>query len=133
MELKNLTIAISFVMLFSIHGHTKSQEIQLLTPEQVNNEILNKTALVFDVNPVKIYIKKHVPGAKNISLRDAAKSLPQNKSTRLIFYCMNKICMASHQAAKAAQGLGYTNVARMPLGIAGWIAAKLPTESVSLN
>lgn len=59
---------------------------------------------------------------------DPATELPKAKDGALVFYCANTKCTASHQAAKKAIEAGYTNVAVMPDGIAGWKKAGQPTS-----
>ena len=63
-------------------------------------------------------------------LTDAASQLPAKKDTKLIFYCANSRCMASHQAAKWALRAGYTDVNVMPAGIMGWTEAGRATEAL---
>jgi rhodanese-related sulfurtransferase len=108
-------------------------EIETLTPQQVQQEIKSGDVLVLDANPESIYKKHHVPNSKNIKFNEFSNSLPANKNKRLIFYCMNEMCSASHQAAEFAVKAGYKNVARMPSGINGWLKAQLPAESNHLR
>lgn len=104
--------------------------VQILTPTEVYSEIKKSDVTVLDVNPQFIYKKGHVPKAKNISFSNIENHLPKNKKSRIIFYCMSEMCSASHQAAEIAVKAGYTNVARMSAGIAGWIKQRLPTETI---
>ena len=55
-------------------------------------------------------------------------SLPSDKNSKLVFYCANTDCMASHDAAKLALKSGYTNVYVMTDGIQGWKKAGKPTQ-----
>ena len=64
-----------------------------------------------------------IPGAKLLSSSnkyDAAKELPTDKTSKLVFYCGNTKCMASHDAARKAAKAGYKDVAVMSDGIIGW-------------
>ncbi len=72
-----------------------------------------------------------VPGAILLtsSSEFAATELPTDKNAKLVFYCANSHCGASHQAAGKAMEHGYTDVAVLPEGIAGWKEAGLPTVS----
>jgi rhodanese-related sulfurtransferase len=84
---------------------------------------------LFDSNPVERYNAGHLPGA--VWLRyDAVEvgNLPPDKEARLVFYCANELCTASHTAARSALGFGYTNVFIMPAGITGWEKAGMPVE-----
>jgi rhodanese-related sulfurtransferase len=54
--------------------------------------------------------------------------LPKDKATPTVFYCSNERCTASHTAAKRAIEAGYSDVAVLSAGIAGWVGAGKPTE-----
>ena len=84
---------------------------------------------VFDANPPELYKEQHVPGARWIDYNSVKKNvLPADRRATLIFYCANRMCTASHQAAKTALSLGWTEVYVMPEGIFGWVRARLPIE-----
>ncbi len=70
-----------------------------------------------------------IPGAVLLtsSSQYDIKELPADKDSKLVFYCANQKCGASHQAAKRAMENGYTNVAVLPEGISGWKQAGQPT------
>lgn len=70
-----------------------------------------------------------IPGAVLLtsSSQYAVSELPAAKDTKLVFYCANQKCGASHAAARRAMENGYTNVAVLPEGIAGWKQAGQPT------
>jgi rhodanese-related sulfurtransferase len=77
-----------------------------------------------------------IPGAillTSSSEFDAKKELPQNKDSKLIFYCANTHCGASHQAAEKASEAGYKDVAVLPDGIKGWKEAGMPTATPALK
>jgi rhodanese-related sulfurtransferase len=71
-----------------------------------------------------------IPGAVLLSSTSSydLKELPADKSLRLVFYCANERCTASHQAARRALDHGHTNVAVMAAGLKGWKAAGQPTR-----
>jgi rhodanese-related sulfurtransferase len=63
-----------------------------------------------------------IPGAKllsNYEDYDLAE-LPAAKDQKLVFYCANESCGASHAAAEKALLAGYSDVNVFPGGIAGW-------------
>lgn len=122
---KNLLILLVFLA-----GGFTNAGIMELTPQQVQKELSSGQALILDVNPEGIYKKYHVPKSKNVGFNKLSDALPKDKSKKLIFYCMNEMCTASHQAAQTAVKYGYKNVARMPSGIGGWLKAGLPTEGL---
>ncbi len=70
-----------------------------------------------------------IPGAVLLtsSSEYSLAELPADKNSKLVFYCANERCGASHQAAARALENGYTNVAVLPAGIKGWKSAGQPT------
>ena len=83
-----------------------------------------KQAFVFDANSDDVRMKQGiVPGATVLASYDkydVAKVLPADKNAKLVFYCANTQCTASHDAAKLAMTSGYKEVYVMSEGIAGW-------------
>ncbi|MBL8939335.1 MAG: hypothetical protein JNM69_32545 [Archangium sp.] len=63
-----------------------------------------------------------IPGAVLLTSSTGydVKELPADKANSLVFYCANESCGASKQAARKAMEAGYTDVAVLPEGIAGW-------------
>lgn len=85
---------------------------------------------VFDVNSRQSWNEAHVPGATNLDPVDYKDNdLPADKSEAVVFYCSNPMCRKAPNAARRAKKAGFSNVQVMSAGIAGWLAAKLPTES----
>lgn len=84
---------------------------------------------IYDVNSPSIR-KEYgiIPGAKEISYKDfsPSKDLPQDKSAKLVFYCANTKCTASHHTADLAMSAGYSHVYVLVDGIMGWKKAKQP-------
>jgi rhodanese-related sulfurtransferase len=60
---------------------------QLATQEQVQGWIASREAMVWDVNPVEVFEKNHLPGARFLTGKDWTKGLPASKEARLVFYC----------------------------------------------
>jgi rhodanese-related sulfurtransferase len=92
-----------------------------------------KNVSIYDANVPEIRQKFGViPGAKLLSSDDKydISVLPPDKDAKLVFYCANTQCMASHQAARRAIKAGYKDVNVMADGIAGWKAAGQPTIPV---
>src|ERR1043166_976837 len=57
-----------------------------------------------------------IPGARLLPTAhdyDLAREMPRDKASRLVFYCANVYCTASHQAAERALRAGYTDVSVM--------------------
>ena len=75
-----------------------------------------------------------VPGAKLLASSksyDTKKVLPTDHTAKLVFYCANTHCMASHAAAERAVKAGYTDVNVLSDGIMGWKDAGQPTENLN--
>lgn len=59
--------------------------------------------------------------------------LPANRDEKLVFYCANESCGASHAAAERALLAGYTDVNVLPAGVAGWRQAGKPTAALQMR
>lgn len=71
-----------------------------------------------------------IPGAVLLADMDSLGNLPADRTRRLVFYCANTSCGASHHAAAKALAAGYTRVQVLPAGIAGWVKAGKRTASI---
>jgi rhodanese-related sulfurtransferase len=92
--------------------------------------IAAKKVAIVDVNGDDSYKEGHIPGALLFEGKEKlAKQLPADKGTLVVAYCGGPSCNAYKAAAKAAEGLGYTNVKHLSVGIRGWRAAGEKTES----
>jgi rhodanese-related sulfurtransferase len=89
---------------------------------------------IFDANDEKTRKEDGViPGAKLLSSSshyDTAKELPADKTSKLVFYCANTMCSASHAAAERALKSGYKDVNVMADGIKGWVKAGKPVTKI---
>ena len=96
------------------------------TPDQVEKMLADKSCVVVDTNS-EATRKKHgmVPGAVQLTSYNEYKAneLPDDKATKLVFYCGGKKCSAAPKAAKLAVDAGYKDVNVMRDGIKGWVAA----------
>jgi rhodanese-related sulfurtransferase len=92
---------------------------------------------VFDANTEAVRAKEGVVrGAKILTGSSnyiVAQTLPEDKNARLIFYCANEKCTASHTAAKRALESGYKDVFVMSDGIEGWKKAGQPTDPFAVQ
>ena len=123
------------VLLLSIlTSHFSSAGSSFKTIHIADLELLlsrDKTAVVLDANGEST--RTHVGlihGARALSSYDkySASELPAEKTTALVFYCANKMCTSSHEAAERAITLGYKNVSVMVDGVYGWQKAKKPLD-----
>ncbi len=81
-------------------------------------------AVVVDARGAASYAKGHIPGAISVPVSDAAamSRLPEDKATKLIFYCGGPKCPASTKAAAKASGAGFTDVSDFRGGYPAWKA-----------
>lgn len=98
-------------------------------------ELRKGTAVtVLDANSEQTRKKEGIiPGAvllSSSSQYDAAKELAAPRDQKLVFYCANERCTASHKAAERAVSAGFSDVHVLPAGIVGWKKAGQPTAEV---
>lgn len=92
-----------------------------LTLAQVEAKLGQPNVFLFDANPREFYEHGHLPTATWVKFDEVKPDvLPADRAATLIFYCANELCTASHDAAKQALALGYTNTFLMPEGFIGW-------------
>ena len=121
----------------SASDHTeKKTEIAQVTIDELESQMAAQEApcVAVDANGDMVRAEQgSIPGAillSNYKKFDASE-LPANKEGKLVFYCSNEQCGASHAAAEAAMDLGYKNVAVLPAGIMGWVKAGKPVTKPS--
>lgn len=85
--------------------------------------------VVFPLSPIE-FDDLSIKGSVNIPMEQLQQQLPQDKSRKLVFYCLGTKCVASWRAAEKAVELGYKNVYAFREGLPGWIAAGYPTVTV---
>lgn len=103
--------------------------LQAISPKDLHVMIINNPVTVVDVNALQSWQEAHVPGAVHLDpLEYTENDLPDDKESALVFYCSNPMCRKAPNAARRAEGMGYTNVLVMSAGINGWLSAGLPTE-----
>ena len=88
-----------------------------------------KQAHLFDANTPEFRAKNGtIAGATLLSSSSGydLSVLPASKGSKLVFFCANTKCLASHAAAKRAVAAGYTDVSVLPDGLLGWRAAGEP-------
>jgi rhodanese-related sulfurtransferase len=109
--------------------------VKSLTITEVASLQKQKKATVLDAN-FEQFRKDNgvIPGAlllTSFNKYDAAKELPAAKDAKLVFYCANTQCQASHAAAQRALQAGYTDVSVLPDGLLGWKKAGQPTATAT--
>lgn len=104
--------------------------LKSISPADLHRRMQAEPVTVVDVNSRQSWQTARVPGALHLDPTGYdEKSLPADKGSPLVFYCSNPLCRKAPNAARRAKEMGYPNVQVMSAGIAGWLSAKLPTES----
>lgn len=131
----SMAVAASFIIptaALACEGHQQaSVEPKKVTVAELASLTKDKKATPIDANSKQTREKDGViPGAVMLtsSSQYELKELPADKASKLVFYCANQKCGASHAAAKRAMENGYTDVAVLPDGIAGWKSAGQATS-----
>jgi len=142
--------AITFAIVFAFAAHASAQSLRILIddpPGPQKFQIIRADELanmmedpsshvkVYDANLVDTRERVGViDGAHLLSSYDnynVAKELSADKNAKIVFYCFDKRCMASHEAARRAIDAGYKNVSVMGDGIVGWRIMGAPIHQVS--
>jgi rhodanese-related sulfurtransferase len=108
-------------------------DLQMMTVPEVAKLADAKQVKLIDANDQN-YREKNgiIPGAVLLSsyTEYSVKELPSQKDAQLVFYCANNMCTASHMAARRAILNGYTKVAVLDAGLAGWKKAGQKTATL---
>jgi rhodanese-related sulfurtransferase len=107
------------------------KKVGSVTPDELASLLETKKAQPIDANNDATRSREGVvPGATLLSnYREYDLSvLPSDKAMKLVFYCANEQCGASHKAAARAVLAGWSDVAVMPAGIAGWKSSGKRTQ-----
>jgi rhodanese-related sulfurtransferase len=110
-----------------------TSKVSTVTVDDVDKQLAAGECVPVDANGEQTRKKMGVvPGAVLLTDSDTfnVSELPADKSKTLVFYCANKQCGASHEAAGRALTAGYTNVKVMPDGIAGWVTAGKKVQNI---
>lgn len=134
--LTSIAVAVAFVVpaaAFACDGAQQASSVQprKATVAEVATWTKEKKATPVDANgPQTRDSQGVIPGAVLLtsSSQYDVKELPSDKNAKLVFYCANEKCTASHAAARRALENGYTDVAVLPAGISGWKQAGQPTS-----
>ena len=116
------------------HGSDEAAapEVKKVTVAELDGLIKEQKVSVFDANGESTRAKFGViPGAVLLSSITSypLDQLPAAKDKKLVFYCANTRCTASHTAAERAIGAGYSDVSVLPDGIMGWKQAGKPVAT----
>lgn len=68
-------------------GDRKGEPFTTISMDEVQGMIGKPDVLVVDANPLDVFVKGHVPGARWWRSAPLAQLLPADKGRRLVFYC----------------------------------------------
>jgi rhodanese-related sulfurtransferase len=140
--MKSLTLGIALALGFGLVACKKDaassekagkQAFTMAAVDEVDQWITADKATAVDANNAGTREKMGtLPGAIKLTSYDGynVSELPADKARRLVFYCANTQCEASHDAANKAIAAGYTDVEVMPDGIAGWVNAGKKVDKI---
>ena len=129
------TLILSFLVMAS--AWAGDMKLNLVHAEQVSQWLKDTTSktYIFDANGKDTRAKEGIVlGAQPLTSHDKfniSKELPADHSSRLVFYCGNEKCMASHHAAERAIKAGYLSVYVMSDGIMGWKKKGFETQKLN--
>ena len=127
-------VAVSLVPLasYACEGHEKRASVKMVSLDEATELQKKSQASFLDANDAEVRTKWGViPGATLLTsfVDYKATELPKDKDAKLVFYCANVRCSASHKAAAKALQAGYTDVNVLPEGIIGWKNAGKPVNT----
>ena len=105
-------------------------KVKFISKEGLFEMMENKERFkLVEVLPEDSYQEGHLPFAINIpvtEIEEKSKDLLPDKNETIVVYCADFLCLASTDAARKLQRLGYTNVLDFKGGKGDWQAAGLP-------
>lgn len=133
-----LPVALPAAILWSAPAHAQAASLQAAQANYYKNVVdldfvkqwvqipPRRGVLLIDARPAaRKFNPGHIPGAINIpddKFEQMKDQLPQDKSMLLIYYCEGPECVLSHNSARKAEALGYTNIKVYANGYPEWIA-----------
>lgn len=96
--------------------------IHQLSPQALNDKLnRHEDILLMDIRDASSYKSDHITGAIHITSENLAEFVQQTpKVQTIVIYCYKGI--ASQQAARYLQGIGYTNLYNLIGGYQAWLA-----------
>jgi rhodanese-related sulfurtransferase len=105
-----------------------------VSTEQLQNILVNKSAVVVDTRSRAEFVAGHIPGASGLNGDPSGYTsliehlVSGDKRKALVLYCNGPFCQASKRLADQLIGAGYSNVRRYQLGMPIWRALGGLTE-----
>lgn len=107
---------------------TDREEMEPLSPEELEARLERDDMLVLDVRPEEEYDVGHIPGARSIpvdQLEEHLDELPDDKE--IVAYCRGPYCVYSDDAVRRLREEG-RNARRLTEGLPDWLVEGRPVE-----
>jgi len=104
------------------------EEMEALSPEELQERLEQDDVLVLDVRPEEEYEAGHIPGARSIPidrLEARLEELPEDKD--IVAYCRGPYCVYSDDAVRELREKG-RNALRLTEGLPDWLVEGRPVE-----
>ncbi|WP_201224532.1 rhodanese-like domain-containing protein [Halochromatium roseum] len=112
--------------------------MQTLTREELKAMIDHgDDVLLVNVLDPAAFAQAHIPDSHNVPVADKGfderiRALGANEDSRIVLYCSNFDCNASHAAAKRLEQAGFNDLYRYAGGIEDWMDAGYPVEGEAI-
>ena len=105
-----------------------SQEVGLVTRDDLAAALLDGSAHVIDVRPVEEFLAGHVPGARSVPLEELDTVVDDLRTRRqVIAYCRGAFCVMAHDAVRILAAAGI-DARRLEDGMLEWRTHGHPVE-----
>ena len=103
--------------------------LEAVSRKELRRRLRAGTVTVLDVRPEDEFALGHLPGARNIPLRELQKRLGEfDRRQEIVAYCRGPYCVLSYEAVAILRARGF-KARRLEDGLPEWRAAGLPVES----
>ncbi len=110
---------------------TVKDELEPIPRRELLERARKGMVTVLDVRPPEEYASGHVPGAKNVPLKELAKRLKElPKNQEVVAYCRGPHCVLAFDAVAQLREKGF-RARRMQDGFPEWREAGLPVEKTA--
>ncbi|MEN8706165.1 MAG: metalloregulator ArsR/SmtB family transcription factor [Nocardioides marinisabuli] len=105
-----------------------SQEVGLVSRDDLAAALLDGSAHVIDVRPVEEFLAGHVPGARSVPLEELDTVVDDLRTRRqVIAYCRGAFCVLAHDAVRILAAAG-VDARRLEDGMLEWRTHGHPVE-----
>ena len=104
----------------------------ITTSLQQAKNLFDEGVVFIDVRNIRLYTKKHIPGAHHLDLKDGfeeqALAAIVKQDQPVVIYCSGVKCSRSYKASAKAVSWGFTKVHYFRGGIVAWKNAGYPLK-----